>query len=200
MSSRHHCYRLALLFALLLIAVPVGTQAGDLPAPPIDGVGHSHNAPLMNATDTPLLRRLPSDYGDDVSSLAGEDRPSPRAVSNAVVAQSASIYNPYSASDWLWQWGQFLDHDIDLTEGAHPAEPANIPVPLGDPFFDPFSTGTQVIELSRSAYDHSSGSGTANPREQVNQITGWIDGIERLRLRSRSAPNGAARERRHGPA
>jgi hypothetical protein len=115
------------------------------------------------------------DYADGVSAPAGAGRPSARAVSNAVHAQSGSIPNPLGASDFVWQWGQFLDHDIDLTEPAHPSEPFDIPVPDGDPFFDPLSTGTALIPLDRSAWDATSGTGPADPRQQVNQITTFID-------------------------
>jgi len=125
----------------------------------------------MGASHTPLLRRVPSDYADGVSSLAGADRASPREISNVVVAQSGSIQNPLDASDYLWQWGQFLDHDIDLTETAHPVEPADIPVPAGDPDFDPRGTGTVVIPFDRSVHHEKT-----SPRQQLNQITGWMDG------------------------
>ena len=75
----------------------------------------------------------------------------------------------------LWQWGQFLDHDIDLTEAAEPGEPFNIPIPGGDPYFDPEGTGTQVMSLNRSAYDHNTGKTPDNPRQQMNHITAFID-------------------------
>ena len=64
----------------------------------------------------------------------------------------------------------------DLTEANDPVEPAPIPVPLGDFSFDPFSTGTQMIPLNRSIWDPSTGTGAGNPRQQVNEITGPIDG------------------------
>src|SRR5258708_6519063 len=46
----------------------------------------------------------------------------------------------------------------------------------GDPSFDPLKTGTQVIPLNRSEYDPATGTSTANPRQQTNDITAWIDG------------------------
>jgi hypothetical protein len=57
--------------------------------------------------------------------------PNPREISNAVSAQTKSIPNFLNASDWIWQWGQFLDHDLDLNEGG--GEAFFIPVDPNDP-------------------------------------------------------------------
>jgi hypothetical protein len=141
----------------------------------IDGSGNNLDDPDMGAAYTPLRRWLPSDYADGVSELAGPDRPGARAVSNGLSAQDEDVPNPLRASDFLWQWGQFLDHDIDLTDGTDPPEPANIPVPEGDPYFDPKGKGKAEIPFNRSIHDGASGTGLFNPREQLNEITGWID-------------------------
>ena len=141
----------------------------------IDGTGNNPNDDALGAATTPLNRWTAADYADDVSSLAGPDRPSPRFISNVVNAQSESVPNDRNASDFVWQWGQFLDHDLDLTDGVEPPESANIAVPVGDGFFDPNGTGTAVIALNRSLYDPNSGTGTDNPRQQLNEITAWID-------------------------
>lgn len=150
-------------------------KGGDDTVRTIDGSANNKNDSEMGAAFTELLRFVTPDYGDGVSALAGEDRPSARAVSNAVSAQEGSIPNTLQASDFLWQWGQFLDHDIDLSEGADPAEPANIEVPQGDPFFDPDGTGDQIIGFNRTIYEDASGTGTDNPRQQLNEISAWID-------------------------
>jgi hypothetical protein len=139
----------------------------------IDGAGNNLSALSWGSVNQQLDRACPSQYGDGLSMPAGASRPSARAVSNAIVAQSASIPNDRLLSDWVWQWGQFLDHDLDLTEGATPTESMPIPVPLSDPWFDPGDTGTQTIDLTRSNYDPATG--TSNPRQQINQITSWID-------------------------
>jgi peroxidase len=141
----------------------------------IDGRSNNFRDRAMGAAGTQLRRLVPSDYGDGVSSLAGGSRPGPRAVSNAVSAQAGPIPNPFGLSDYLWQWGQFVDHDIDLTGGVDPPEPADVPVPLGDLFFDPTGTGTARIALNRSIYDPTTGISPARPREQINEITAWID-------------------------
>lgn len=139
----------------------------------IDGSDNSEGDTDVGAAKTQLTRWAPPDYADGISAMAGESRPSPRAVSNAVVAQLESVPNRNGASDFLWQWGQFLDHDIDLTDAADPAEPAPIAVPEGDRFFDPSSTGAEVIPFNRSLYDKATG--VSDPRQQLNEITHWID-------------------------
>jgi hypothetical protein len=125
------------------------------------------------------LRIAPAAYTDGISTLAGADRPSPREISNAVAAQTDNILNNRNMSDWVWQWGQFLDHDLDLTpQPGNPPEEADIPVPAGDPFFDPNNTGTQVIQFARSVFDPATGTGTDNPRQQPNVLTSYIDGSQ----------------------
>lgn len=140
----------------------------------IDGSGNNPAQPDWGATDTQLVRLVSVDYADGLSAPAGADRPSARAISNAVAAQSESTPNDRYLTDFAWLWGQFIDHDLDLTEGADPAESFPIEVPAGDPWFDPFGTGTQTISLNRSNYDPETGDD--DPRQQINQITAWLDG------------------------
>jgi len=137
----------------------------------LDGTDNNAANPFWGSADIELLRVTGPDYGDGFASPAGANRPSAREISNAVAAQNGSIPNVLRASDFVWQWGQFLDHDISLTAVVAPPEPFNIPVPAGDQFFDPFRTGTQVIPLSRSFY-RIDGAGI---RQQVNEITAYID-------------------------
>lgn len=139
----------------------------------IDGAGNNPFRDDVGAAGTALLRLTEPAYGDGIATLAGQDRPSARAITNAVCAQEEVRPNPRRISDFLWQWGQFLDHDIDLTDGTDPPEPAPISVPEGDPFFDPTGTGEATIDLNRSVYDPETGE--EDPRQQLNEITAWID-------------------------
>src|SRR5207302_3763058 len=143
----------------------------------LDGTGNNLLHPDWGSAGTDLLRLAPAAYADGVSTPAGADRPSARVISNTVADQgNQDIINDRQLSAMIYAWGQFLDHDIDLTPNASPAQAFNIPVPTGDPSFDPAGTGTQVIGLNRSASDLATGTGAGNPRQQVNVVTAWLDG------------------------
>lgn len=141
-----------------------------------DGTNNNVANPDWGGTFIHLQRLTPSAYSDGVSALAGSARVSARVISNDVVNQDAgeTLPNPLSGSDFVWQWGQFLDHDMDLTDGAE--EAANIAIPSGDIFFDPDGTGTVEMGFNRALFDPDTGITAANPREQENEITSWIDG------------------------
>jgi len=142
----------------------------------IDGTGNNLIDTTLGSAGTTFVRVVDSDYADGISEAAGEDRPSAREVSNNIVAQTESVINDRFLTDFVWQWGQFLDHDIDLTGEADPHELLAIEVPTGDLYFDPTGTGTATISLSRSDYDPATGTSVDNPRQQINAITAFIDG------------------------
>ncbi len=143
----------------------------------IDGTGNNIANPEMGSTDEALLRTVSAEYEDGVSTPAGTDRPSAREVSNAVATVETEIENDRYLTDFVWIWGQFIDHDIDITENAvdengDPLEPLPIEVPAGDEFFDPFNTGTETIDFNRSLSELDE----EGVRQQINQITAFIDG------------------------
>ncbi|MFO0973644.1 MAG: peroxidase family protein [Phycisphaerae bacterium] len=136
-----------------------------------DGAGNNVANPTWGAAGVPLMRLSPSAYSDGVWTMGGAGRENPRVISNTIVAQSGSIPNGRGLSDWVWQWGQFLDHDFDLVPAASPTEPQYINVPPGDPVF-----GFPQIPFNRSTYDPSTGTAPGNPRRQTNAITSYLDG------------------------
>ncbi len=160
----------------------------------IDGTGNNALHPEWGAADTEFLRLVPADYSDGVGTPSGADRPSARLISNLVVAQDGvNIPNLLGYSDFMWQWGQFLDHDIDETPITDPGEAFDIPVPAGDPWFDPFNTGTATIPLDRSAWTLDHG-----VRQQFNLLTAYIDasnvyGSEEDRAHELRANDGSGR-------
>ncbi|MEI7690977.1 MAG: peroxidase family protein [Actinomycetes bacterium] len=152
------------------------------PAPPatdasysITGVGNNLGNPSWGSVNVDLLRFVASAYADGRSAAAGGSRPNARALSNALSTQSEDApENNRQMSDFLYVFGQFLDHDIGLSTTGSESMP--IAVPSGDPFFDPAGTGTKRMPLSRSAFNPASG--TNNPRQQTNTITAFIDGSQ----------------------
>ena len=143
----------------------------------LDGVGNNLAHPEWGSTGEQFLRRSPAAYTDGVSSLAGADRPNERLISNQVFASPAGgVTNARDMSGFVYAWGQFLDHDLTLSDSAVPAELISISIPSGDPWFDPTGTGTMTMPNLRTAYDTATGTGGA--RQQVNSLTAFIDGSQ----------------------
>lgn len=151
--------------------------AVDLPS--YDGTGNNLLHTDWGAAGTDFIRIAAAQYADGVDDPSGADRPSARLISEAIFAHpSDDVINDRDLSAFIYAWGQFLDHDIDLTLTQTPAESFNIAVPTGDPYFDPAGSGKQVIPLSRSIYDSATGTSSANPRQQINSISAFIDGSQ----------------------
>ncbi|MEL7535145.1 MAG: peroxidase family protein, partial [Bacteroidota bacterium] len=94
-------------------------------------------------------------------------RRSARDISNIVVDQPGIIFSAQNLSAIVYNWGQFLDHDIDLTpEYEEEYEP--IQIPTDETLF------TMEIPFFRSEFYNLPNDGL--PREQLNVITAWIDG------------------------
>lgn len=145
----------------------------ELPVRPMDGsLGETDGHPDKGAAGSYLLRLGPASFEDNGETLAGEYRPNARDISNMVMDQEGVLPNAAGASDFLWAWGQFIDHDIGITEAG--SEPANIPIVEGEPFFDPDSTGMVTIGFNRvdDADPETEG------RQYENAITAFIDGSQ----------------------
>jgi hypothetical protein len=140
----------------------------------------------------PLLRQIPSRYADGLNVPSGGTRPSARAISNAISDQAdpnnpgndLSILDNRRLTDFIYVFGQFLDHDMDLTKD-NTGQCFDIPVAANDPIGVDDSAHcpgqTHVIPLRRSEFDPNTGivvNGVKVPREQLNSDTAFIDGSQ----------------------
>lgn len=155
------------------------TLIRDIPSPDprdyesIDGHGNNLQHPTWGQAGTDFLRMAPAGYADGISSLGGANRPSARVASNTLNAMPVGVnpdnFGSNTLANMVWGWGQFMDHDLDLSDAG--TTPANVQVPKGDPSFDPQGTGTQVIQLDRDNFDPSSGTGVTKTTQQSYHLT-----------------------------
>ncbi|MFN9717627.1 MAG: peroxidase family protein, partial [Planctomycetota bacterium] len=142
---------------------------------PIDGTGNNLQHPEWGSTNEKLLRLAKVEYGDTISSVGGTDRPGARMISNTLSdGHGLDVISDRMMSAMIYAWGQFIDHDMTMTQSGA-TEKMSIPVPMGDPSFDPMSTGSKTIDTMRSAFHPATGTSAANPRQQVNEITAFLD-------------------------
>lgn len=166
----------------------------------IDGTCNNLENPLQGATDTPFARLTPPTYEDGCTAPHGRlqaqngeifnlgpftgPRPSARLISEHVIENRTQDEIPFT--HLLMQFGQFLDHDLDLgpelEEECENCTFTEICEPIFVPDIDPaFGSGTinngKCLPLRRSlpACDIST-PGSFLPREQINALTSYIDG------------------------
>ncbi len=146
---------------------------------PINGLGNNLAQPAWGAAGSNFVRLAPAAFADGISAANGQSLPSARVISNLIANQDINgveqdLNNNREMSDWVYAWGQFIDHDIDLTEAG--TAPMNIPIPAGNPTFDPTDQGDLTIAFNRSQVAPSTGTSTRNPAQFVNLDTSYIDG------------------------
>jgi len=122
------------------------------------------------AADIFLFREMPAAYGpsDPQNAMGGVNRPSARKISNVLVDEPVTVFNTRGLSTLVYQWGQFLDHELSLTP-TDTIEYVPIPLPPGEVVF------TEEIPFFRSEFRSNSNS-TGGLRQQLNLNTSWIDG------------------------
>jgi peroxidase len=141
---------------------------------PIDEVGNNIANPTEGTAGTDLLRISPVAYADGISAPSLPQDQSARVISNILNDQTdpnnpsedVNTVDANNLSDFGYVWGQFIDHDMGLTP-AGSGESFPIPAPPGDPI------GTEPF--TRSSFDPNTGTGTSNPRQQVNVNTSFLD-------------------------
>jgi hypothetical protein len=146
----------------------------------IDGSGNNIANPTWGQAGTDLLRVSPVAYADGISAPSEPNSLSPREVSSNLNNQSDPIFSgadnlgpPQSRdlSDFAYVWGQFIDHDVDLTPDSS-GQTFDIPPDPTKPN-DPMGTGPE--SFTRSLFDSNTGTSTNNPRQQINANTSYLD-------------------------
>jgi peroxidase len=168
------CGRIAI--AVVAAVYPMAVCAENRP---IDGIGNNLTDPTLGSANTLLIRGVaPFAYeteypGDGTGTVMVVEplRENPRTVSNRVSAQVGSVPNSRMLSDYLWAWGQFVDHDISLsTSSDGAAVNGSKPIAILDPL-DPL--GPNPIPFTRNNFVIDT---EDNVRRQINENTSYIDG------------------------
>jgi len=121
------------------------------------------------AADIILFREMPAAYGssDPKNAMNGVNRPSARKISNVLIDEPVTVFNTRELSTLVYQWGQFLDHELTLTP-TDTIESVPIELPDDEIIF------TENIPFTRSEF--RKGLAQNSVRQQINLNTSWIDG------------------------
>ncbi|HMT22267.1 MAG TPA: peroxidase family protein, partial [Promineifilum sp.] len=115
-------------------------QPAAKPAPPpkptiiyrsIDGSGNNVTNTKLNALGADFSRIGTAHFSDRVWAIR-TDLPNTRTISNLVVAGNGDVPNAEGLSGMMYAWGQFIDHDINLTLSDN-VNHIDISIPAGDP-------------------------------------------------------------------
>eukprot|EP00457_Paulinella_chromatophora_P002259 gb/GEZN01002263.1/.p1 GENE.gb/GEZN01002263.1/~~gb/GEZN01002263.1/.p1 ORF type:complete len:837 (-),score=51.33 gb/GEZN01002263.1/:7-2517(-) len=145
-------------------------------------------------------------YWDGIGSkLDPGPLPSARVVSMQLMGQGSVKKNAEGLSSLVWQWGQFIDHDLTATFERHTVnappqskkdtyivetsaqiqdpeflectEATDIEVPTGDQFLDRYSTRkTSDLKIDQCRSAYIIESSKGPQRQTKNFITSWLDG------------------------
>lgn len=143
-----------------------------------NGSGNNIANPTWGEAGTDLLRLTPAQYANGINSPSLPQDPSARLISNIVnnqadpanPSQDIATVDQNSLSDFGYAFGQFIDHDLDLTQGTGASDP--IQVPAGDPIGGPNDT---PLAFQRSATDPATGTSTNNPLQNPTSVTSYLD-------------------------
>lgn len=143
-----------------------------------DGWYNSLGYPRRGAVGSHLMRLVPAYYWDGVYQPVQEPLlPNPRKLSRLLAEGPSGLPSARNQTVLSLFFGYHVAFEMfDSRTPGCPPEFMNIPVPKGDPVFDPTSTGTVLLPFQRGPWDKESGQSPSNPRTQVNLVTAWIDG------------------------
>ncbi|KAK3606272.1 hypothetical protein CHS0354_037948 [Potamilus streckersoni] len=163
-------------FAVLLLIVSKAFSGKEFELSPQDGWYNNLIHPDWGAIDGHLLRRSRVAFSDGVYEPSGKDRPNPLTISKEVHDGPAGLGSLRNRTAFLVYFGQQVVEEIlDAQRPGCPREFFNIPVPPGHDY-DPERKGNIELPLHRTRFDQRTGMSPNNPRQQLNEITPYIDG------------------------
>ena len=137
----------------------------------ISGYGNNLLNKEWGAAHSQVLRISSVNYADGISKVNDSNLPIPREISNKLFEQNESIKDLTNLSDFIWVFGQFIDHDITLVEGNE-LEQVVLDIPADDEYFP---TDAHIF-TSRNLSDPGTGTSIDNPRQYINAISSFVDG------------------------
>ena len=161
------------MFSCLLL-LPILVSAQEFRT--IDGVGNNETNPSWGSAGGPLFDNVPNAFEDGYSAPARSQVMNPREISNILFEQDDVIFDHSGLSDFIWAFGQFLDHDITLVHNHPEDEWLTEGFPIVVPDNDAYMTPGKIIPLMRSKEVDGTGTEPGNPRKYINDITAYIDG------------------------
>lgn len=132
---------------------------------------------FSHLSDNHLVRKSPAAYADGVYTLSGANRPSPRRLSRLFMRGQDGLASESNRTALLAFFGQVVTNEIVMaSESGCPIEMHRIEIEKCDEMYDKDCRGDRYIPFHRAAYDRTTGQSPNAPREQINQMTSWIDG------------------------
>ncbi|GFS70288.1 dual oxidase [Nephila pilipes] len=142
-----------------------------------DGWYNNLAHPDWGSIDSQLTRKAPPSYTDGVYQMAGAQRPNARALSQALMKGGDGLASRRNLTVLFTFFGQVAASEVLMaSESGCPIEVQKIEVGECDDAFDKDCKGTKLMPFHRALYDHKTGQSPNSPREQLNQMTSWIDG------------------------
>ncbi|KAK9516542.1 hypothetical protein VZT92_024464 [Zoarces viviparus] len=176
MDLRKLVWSICAAVGLVLIVSEQSRCEKNWEVPRFDGWYNSLGYPRRGAVSSRLVRLVPAHYWDGVYQPVQES-PNPRRLSRLLAGGPSGLPSTRNQTVLSLFFGYHVSFEMfDSRSPGCPPEFMNIPVPKGDPVFDPTATGKVLLPFQRGPWDKESGQSPSNPRTQVNLVTAWIDG------------------------
>lgn len=126
----------------------------------------------MFLSESHLSRKAPPAYSDGVYMLAGQNRPSPRKLSQLFMKGQDGLGSMYNRTAMLAFFGQVVTSEVVMaSESGCPIEMHHIEIEKCDEMYDKECLGDKYIPFHRAMYDRKTGQSPNSPREQVRELT-----------------------------